>query len=142
MAKRSRQRGRPAHPGIPAVPAAGPGRPERGGNVHHHYHSPPPPQGRSYDRLYRSTSDKWIAGVCGGLARHFNMDPVLVRVLWIVLLVFSLGIGIIAYLLMWLLVDKEPYSYYAPPPQGSGPESGRKVHYHYHQEPARGGRRR
>jgi phage shock protein PspC (stress-responsive transcriptional regulator) len=35
-------------------------------------------------RLYRSTGDRKIAGVCGGLAEYFNVDPVIIRILWIV----------------------------------------------------------
>ncbi|MBD3160876.1 MAG: PspC domain-containing protein [Candidatus Eisenbacteria bacterium] len=58
-------------------------------------------------RLYRSRTDRVLAGVCGGLADYLGMDPVLVRVLWVVI-VLSFGVGIIAYILLWLLTPEEP----------------------------------
>lgn len=58
-------------------------------------------------KLYRSTSDRWLAGVCGGLASYFNLDPTLVRVIFVVLALFGLG-GVILYLLLWVLVPTEP----------------------------------
>jgi phage shock protein C len=80
----------------------------------------------NYKKLYKSTRDKWLGGVCGGIAEHFNKDPVLIRVLWVLMTVISAGVGIIAYLLFWLVLDKYPSSY---PSLG---HYGRKVHYHYH----------
>ncbi len=53
-------------------------------------------------KLYRSRTDSVIGGVCGGLAEYFNIDPVLVRVI-AVLLIIS-GAGLIAYLILWLIV--------------------------------------
>ncbi len=55
----------------------------------------------------RSSSNKVIAGVCGGLAKYFGMDPTLVRILWVVLTLVSLGAGLIGYLLIALLVPQE-----------------------------------
>jgi phage shock protein PspC (stress-responsive transcriptional regulator) len=57
-------------------------------------------------RLYRSRSDRVIAGVCGGIARYFNVDPVLVRV-GAVALVFLGGAGLLAYIAAVLLVPNE-----------------------------------
>ncbi|MEA2228287.1 MAG: hypothetical protein QOF04_1917 [Solirubrobacteraceae bacterium] len=57
-------------------------------------------------RLYRSRDDRMIAGVCGGLARYFGIDPVIVRVA-AVALVFAGGAGLLAYLAAWLLVPDE-----------------------------------
>ena len=54
-------------------------------------------------RLYRDTEDAVIAGVASGLARYFDIDPVFVRILFAVSIFFS-GIGIVAYLLLWLIV--------------------------------------
>ncbi len=53
-------------------------------------------------RFYLSSSDKKIAGVCGGIGEYFDIDSLLVRV-GFVLLAFGLGGGIMAYLLLWLL---------------------------------------
>ncbi|UCE39264.1 MAG: PspC domain-containing protein [Thermoplasmata archaeon] len=96
--------------------------------IQHHYHPP--------RKLYRSTSDKWIAGVCGGLAGHFNMDPTLVRLLWIVVTILSVGIGVIVYLVLWIFVDKYP-SYYYPQQQVSTTYSPGAIHYHHHFKPPR-----
>ena len=58
-------------------------------------------------RLYRSRTDKKIAGVCGGFGNYFGMDPVIFRVVW-VLLILGLGAGIVAYLICWLIIPLEP----------------------------------
>ncbi|HAM45452.1 MAG TPA: PspC family transcriptional regulator [Propionibacteriaceae bacterium] len=55
--------------------------------------------------LTRSTSDKMIAGVCGGLARSLGWDPTLVRVLWVVASLL-IGLPVIAYIVMWLAVPE------------------------------------
>lgn len=57
-------------------------------------------------RLIRSREDKMIAGVCGGLARYFDVDPVLVRIVVAALSVLG-GFGAIAYAAAWLLVPQE-----------------------------------
>jgi phage shock protein C len=59
-------------------------------------------------RLYRSRKDKVIAGVCGGIADYFKIDPVWVRLI-AVLLIFLDGIGIIMYILAWILMPKNPF---------------------------------
>ena len=58
-------------------------------------------------RLYRSTTDKVIAGVCGGVAKHLNVDPVLVRLIYI-LLTFATGLGpgVVVYLIAWLVIPE------------------------------------
>ena len=56
--------------------------------------------------IRRSAADKKLAGVCGGVARHWNVDPVLVRVGW-VLLALSGGVGIVLYVAAWLLVPAD-----------------------------------
>lgn len=58
-------------------------------------------------KLYRSRKDRKIAGVCGGLAEYFNIDPALVRVIAVVTLFFGLG-GFLAYIILWLVVPEEP----------------------------------
>ena len=57
-------------------------------------------------RLYRSRSDRMIWGVCGGLAKHFDMDPTIVRVI-AVLLVFVSGFGILAYIILAIVIPLE-----------------------------------
>ena len=57
-------------------------------------------------RLYRSQSDRMIAGVCGGLAEYFDIDPTIVRVV-AVLSVFVSGLGILAYIILAIVVPSE-----------------------------------
>lgn len=57
-------------------------------------------------KLYRSRSDRMLWGVCGGLAKYFDMDPTIVRVI-AVLLVFANGVGIVAYVIMAIVVPLE-----------------------------------
>lgn len=56
-------------------------------------------------RFYRSATDCQIAGVCGGLAEYFGIDPVLVRVLFAVALICG-SLGFWAYLLLWAVAPK------------------------------------
>jgi len=61
-------------------------------------------------RLYRSSLDKQLGGVCGGVAEYFELDPSLVRI-GAILLLFVAGTGFLAYLVAWLVIpldtDKE-----------------------------------
>ena len=61
------------------------------------------------DRLYRSRDDRMLAGVAGGLAEMWGADPSLVRVIWALLVVFTGGVALIAYIVMALVVPEEPY---------------------------------
>ncbi|MEA3189720.1 MAG: phage shock protein [Thermoplasmata archaeon] len=56
-------------------------------------------------KFTRSKTDRRIAGVCGGLARYFGIDATLVRVL-AVLSIFAGGIGLLAYILLWIFTDE------------------------------------
>jgi phage shock protein C len=58
-------------------------------------------------KLYRSKTNRKLAGVCGGLAQYFNIDATLIRVLFVLLAVLG-GSGLVLYLAMWLIVPKEP----------------------------------
>ncbi len=57
-------------------------------------------------RLHKSKTEHLIFGVCGGLAEYFNIDPVLVRLAF-VLLVFASGVGILAYIILAIIMPKE-----------------------------------
>ena len=88
-----------------------------------------------YQKLYRSRNDQIISGVCGGLAEYFNKDPVLIRLLWIIITIFTVGIGILAYILFWLVVEKYPDYYTIPPRSYTTNRAGidaKTVHHHYH----------
>ena len=58
-------------------------------------------------KLYRSTTNRQLAGVCGGLAQYFNIDATLVRVLFVLLAVLG-GSGLVLYVAMWIIVPKQP----------------------------------
>jgi len=58
-------------------------------------------------RLMRSSRDKKIAGVCAGLADYFDLDPTLVRVLWL-LAIFFAGTGFLVYLILWIVLPVAP----------------------------------
>lgn len=58
-------------------------------------------------RLQRSRKEKVIAGVCGGLAEYFGIDPVIPRLVW-VFLALGYGLGILAYLICWIVIPQAP----------------------------------
>lgn len=58
-------------------------------------------------RLYRLSSDKKIAGVCGGLGEYFNVDPTLIRVLFFILLLPGALPGFIPYIILWIVMPQE-----------------------------------
>lgn len=57
-------------------------------------------------RLYRSTTDKKLFGVCGGLAEYFGIDPVIIRVIWAALVLFW-GTGLLLYLIFAFVLPKD-----------------------------------
>lgn len=56
--------------------------------------------------LYRSRQDRMLAGVCGGLGDYFRLDPTLVRLIFVLLAMFT-GVGILAYVALWIVVPEE-----------------------------------
>lgn len=60
-----------------------------------------------HKKLYRSQTDRWLLGVCGGLGEYFEIDPTLIRILFIVFaLVF--GGGLLLYLILWIIIPMKP----------------------------------
>ena len=60
-------------------------------------------------KLYRSRSDRAIAGICGGLADYLRVDPLVIRLLTLFLILFG-GLSIWIYIILWLVVPEEPQS--------------------------------
>jgi phage shock protein PspC (stress-responsive transcriptional regulator) len=59
--------------------------------------------------LQRSRSDRMIAGVCGGIAKSLGWDPTLVRVLYVLISIFSAAFpGILVYIILWVVMPEEP----------------------------------
>jgi len=65
-------------------------------------------------KLMRSSSDKMIAGVCGGLAKYFGIDAVLVRILFVVFALAG-GPGILLYIILWIVMPEESTAATPPP---------------------------
>ena len=59
-------------------------------------------------KLYRSRKDRKIAGVCGGMAEYFDVDPTVVRLLWALTLIFGVLPSIIAYIICWIVIPEKP----------------------------------
>ncbi len=58
-------------------------------------------------RLYRSRRDAMVGGVCGGLAQYMNVDPTIIRLVFVLMAILG-GHGILVYLILWLIVPLEP----------------------------------
>lgn len=58
-------------------------------------------------KLYKSRTDKKIDGVCAGIAKYLNLDPTIIRLLWIILVVAA-GSGVLAYILCMIIMPVEP----------------------------------
>ncbi|MEK6821391.1 MAG: PspC domain-containing protein [archaeon] len=57
-------------------------------------------------KLYRSTKNKMIAGVCGGIAEYLDIDPTVVRLGWVIITLFY-GVGLLAYILALLIIPQK-----------------------------------
>ncbi len=59
-------------------------------------------------RLYRSKKERMLCGVCGGIAEYFNVDPTLIRLLWVVVSLTACGTGLLAYLIAAVIIPENP----------------------------------
>ena len=66
-----------------------------------------PPSPTVKKRFYRSRYDRMLGGVCGGIARYYDLDPLLVRIITLVLGVFT-GLAILPYIILWIVAPMEP----------------------------------
>jgi phage shock protein C len=57
-------------------------------------------------RLFRSKKNRVIGGVCGGLGEYFDVDPTVIRLLWVLFIFFSFGAAILAYLIAWIITPE------------------------------------
>lgn len=65
-----------------------------------------PPKIENFQKLYRSETNKVIAGVAGGLGEYFNIDPTIIRIIFILLTIFG-GSGLIIYIVLWLVIPSK-----------------------------------
>jgi phage shock protein PspC (stress-responsive transcriptional regulator) len=59
-------------------------------------------------RIYRSRKDRMVAGVAAGIAEYFDIDPTLVRLVWVLLLIPGGLPGLLPYLVCWIIIPEEP----------------------------------
>lgn len=80
-------------------------------------------------RLYRSRTDTFLSGVCGGIADYFNFDVSLVRIAWVIATLATGGLGLIAYIIAAVVVPLEPIGGVDPmgTEQQSSNETGSKT---------------
>ncbi len=71
-------------------------------------HKKEAPMKQQPKRLYLSNKDRKIAGFCGGLAEYFNIDPTVVRLLYVFFTLIGMGAGIVVYLIAWIIVPGNP----------------------------------
>jgi phage shock protein PspC (stress-responsive transcriptional regulator) len=74
-------------------------------------------------KLYRSRKEKMLGGVAGGLADYFEIDPTLIRIIFVVT-VFLGGGGFLAYIIMWIVVPEEPFVIVTPDASTSQTSTG------------------
>ncbi len=93
-------------------------------------------------RLMRSRSDRMIAGVCGGLGYYFGVDPVIVRLIFLVLTVMTVFLAPLLYLVLWLIMPDEirtpPYPSALPPDARFDPLTGQPLTEDQPDQPAIG----
>lgn len=59
--------------------------------------------------LRRTTHNRWFGGVCAGIADYFGLDPIVVRVAWVLLSIGSFGTGMLVYAIMWAVIPEREY---------------------------------
>lgn len=60
-----------------------------------------------YKKLERSRVNRMICGVCGGIGSYFNLDPTLIRILWVIFSIASFGTGLLAYIIAAVIIPEE-----------------------------------
>jgi phage shock protein C len=87
---------------------------------------PPPPPPAAERLLRRSHSERVLAGVCGGLGQYLGIDPVLLRIAFVVLGLAN-GLGVIAYVVAWIVIPEERPGQPIGPAPAARRETGRLV---------------
>jgi phage shock protein C len=59
-------------------------------------------------KIFLSEINKKIGGVCGGIGEYFNIDPTLIRLIWIVVTLMTWGVGLPAYIIAWAIIPQQP----------------------------------
>lgn len=59
-------------------------------------------------QLFKSNTNRKICGVCGGIGEYFNIDPTVIRLIWVILSCGSLGLGLVAYIVATVIMPEQP----------------------------------
>ncbi|MEK4663391.1 PspC domain-containing protein [Priestia sp. FSL H7-0729] len=86
-------------------------------------------------KLYRSTRDRMLTGLCGGISESIGMDSTLLRIIFVISIFVTGGTSLLIYFIAALVVPKEPYPPYDPYGYGPGPGPGRGYDNYDHQPP-------
>lgn len=84
--------------------------------------APPRSEPQNLHRLTRPREGTRIAGVCAGVARYLDLDVTLVRIVWVLLVIFPPVPGILAYIICWIVMPQDPAL--LPPPHPVSPVEG------------------
>lgn len=76
---------------------------------------------RPHKKLTLSRTNKKIAGVCGGFAEYLDMDPTLIRLIWVIMALF-VGWGVVGYLVAWIVMPEAPLFEPAPAALSTAPQ--------------------
>lgn len=63
--------------------------------------------GKEVKKLYRSRKDKMIAGICGGIGEIYSLDPTMIRLVYALITIFSVGTALLVYILGWIIIPEE-----------------------------------
>ena len=63
--------------------------------------------GNDYKKLFRSKTNRTICGVCGGLGEYIGVDPTVIRIMWLIASLCSVGTGFVVYLLAAIIIPEE-----------------------------------
>lgn len=77
-------------------------------------------------RLFRSNKNKIIAGVAGGLGEYFDVDPVIIRIIFVVTGLMG-GSGLLAYIICWIIIPQEPVEIYSTDPKSKSKTKGKEA---------------
>lgn len=90
------------------------------------------------EKLYRSNKDKIVGGVAAGLGNYLNIDPVIVRIIFVLLTIFN-GAGLIVYIVMWIIIpsdnSQKPVVNFNNPPNFNNPNNNSENNPQNEQQP-------
>ncbi len=98
-----------------------------------HFPQPYSPKSAQVKRLYRNPQDRIMGGVCSGIGNYFDIDPVIIRLIFVILFLTA-GVGILAYILAWIIVPAAPSPEIMAQAKGSYAEDFESIKQNVHEE--------